>query len=734
MTTLQRYFLLLTTFLLIAIPADTVAQNNVDSLLSQVRANTQTQHDALERVIFTGHSKTYIYFDWSIFDVQLIPAYEEYMFEGYWLKPDSVRIVIKALRNTSSSDSAHIQARIHTDGNLPNPFGYSYNASVLGLDEENEDDSTRHEFPDIIYPFAAGADSAYDYRVAGTIGMNSEQEILDVAVTPKNSNTPAVVGSFLIDAQEEVVVGSDYLVNEAGGILKREFDADPDSKYVRYFLGDINENRHVIMRKALFYSKYWLPETVEEEFYIRILGMKAKVHRTLTFDFYGINIDLPDTTAVRDTVISYQIDPEMETQLIGELEHPERLTPEEEREILAKIGDTFSSMDLYEELFESAALGDEARNIALGLTLGQRGSKVMRYATKLSDNFQYNRVEGLRIDYGLRFTNPGLRNATFAVSGGFGIGDRRGKGEASVVWFPGQSRRWFFEGNAYHTTAFEEDNRLISKGRNTFTSLFLHDDYRDYYYKAGGSFNLGFLPTSNLALKLSWIAQEESNAQNHTSFSLFQWNEPFRWNPSIAEGTNNSVQGRLLLKKNSIQAGLEVEYSSRNRFSSDFNYTRAMADVMWNHRFDRRNQLHMFLFGGTSRGDLPPQRWFDFGGRTFMNYHGNLRGVNYKAFTGDRAAHGTVEYTRTGLGRRTGGSGGFMQILKLTLWTGAGWSKHNETGTTLCEISCVPLQTTNGWYREAGIGIGDRLNIFRVDCILNNRNDHRIQFGWNILR
>lgn len=44
------------------------------------------------------------------------------------------------------------------------------------------------------------------------------------------------------------------------------------------------------------------------------------------------------------------------------------------------------------------------------------------------------------------------------------------------------------------------------------------------------------------------------------------------------------------------------------------------------------------------------------------------------------------------------------------------------------------METTDGIYSEIGIGFGDRLNIMRIDFILNSISKSKLLVSFNILR
>ncbi len=104
------------------------AQVDLETLVKEVQANTQKSYDSIKSVKFTGRSKSFEYINWKMFGMDLVEDYEEYFFEGFWIKPDSIRVKITAMR---SIDSDTVKKRIRFGRALPNPFRFSYNSSAF---------------------------------------------------------------------------------------------------------------------------------------------------------------------------------------------------------------------------------------------------------------------------------------------------------------------------------------------------------------------------------------------------------------------------------------------------------------------------------------------------------------------------------------------------------------------------------------------------------------------------
>jgi len=211
------------------------------TIIKKVQQNSQRSYDEIKSVTFQGHSKTYVYFSYSPFEIKLIPVMEEYYFDGFWMKPDSLRITIKALR-TVEPDTQKI--RYGGMIPLPNPFQFIYDPSALGLQGAMRDSHEVNIWP--LYPFAAGADSVYHYAKINEIGFG-DNKILTVKVTPKKSTIPAVTGKFMIDPNKYVVVGSDVIFNEAASFTRASVRRE--KKRVSLSIGG-SENHKVKTQKA----------------------------------------------------------------------------------------------------------------------------------------------------------------------------------------------------------------------------------------------------------------------------------------------------------------------------------------------------------------------------------------------------------------------------------------------------------------------------------------------------
>lgn len=698
------------------------AQENFNSFISEVQANSQQSYASIKSVTYKGRSKTYAYFGYRPFDIKIVPFLQEYYFDGFWEKPDSIRLVITAERLVNP-DSENV--KINEIMPLPNPFQFLYDPSAFGFKNSQINKEEAQFWP--LYPFANGADSIYSYKKINEIGFD-ENKVITVAVKAKYETIPAVNGIFQVDANKKVVVGSNVVFNEAASFTNPNLKRDKN-KLTLQVTG--SENHTVKTEKALLYGSYWLPRFIEEEFEIHILGMKINIYRIIEFESYFVNPEVVEANEDSLPKISHRINPQLQATLSTQSEYPNKLSPEEQERIISKIEDKFSSLDLYTDLIDS----DEIAREAMKMGLEQRMGPYFKIAQRLSDVAMFNRAEGLRLNYTFNFSNVLIPNSASSLMAGHGFMDKRWKGEAGFLFHLGNKKKVFLESNFYSTIAYEEDRRLISTGKNTFTSLLYKGDYRDYYYKTGGNVGLGYRLTDNLALKLSFVQQKEETAITETTFSLFKHNDRFRLNPEIAEGMFRGLRGTLFFKKHQVDFRCYGEYTDKQYLHSDFSYAFVKAGLSRTFRSGIHNQIHLHLTGAASTGKLSPQRWFDFGGKTFLNYYGNLRSVDYKAFTGDRMAYGIAEYALYGnTFYDMGWKKKILKALKLTAWTGMGWSELSSQTMQFANGIDTPKIITDGMFTEIGLGFGDRFNILRFDIKWNNVSKSKIAFSVNLLR
>ena len=161
--------------------------------------------------------------------------------------------------------------------------------------------------------------------------------------------------------------------------------------------------------------------------------------------------------------------------------------------------------------------------------------------------------------------------------------------------------------------------------------------------------------------------------------------------------------------------------------------------MVWNYNINPVSSLIFTFNGGTSSGTLPPQRWFDFGGKSLFNFYGNLRGVEYKAFTGDKMAFGMLEYSTylvnfIVIPCKLNVLTILKRLIKFNLWTGFGWSQLAEKNRLFAAGINTPGDVTDGTYYEYGIGIAGFYDMFRLDFLRNSISKNKVQISLNVFK
>jgi len=429
-------------------------------LIRDVQIKSQEVYDVIDSVAFEGHTKAHMYFDFKAFDVSMIPYLEEYYFNGFWTKPDSLRLAIHALRvHGQDNDTTEI---LKDWLPLPNPFRFIHDPSSIGMEEAEKADTEDPYWP--LYPFSVGADSLYDYKRTGEI-VFEDNRVWIVDVKTKDPKTPGMTGSFYIDPAQKTVVGSDVIFNEAASIFEPDVTTKKSENSLSFNIGFRGSDNHRIKTKqALFYGTYWLPVEMEEEFEVDFMGFKLNIRREIDFNAYLINPGREEKPALADSgkQIALFRNAELEAELFPESGPDNRLSMEEQEALIRRFEDQIKSMDLYKELFTSELLSEDAA----GMDLEKIGGRQLRTLQNISNVATYNRVEGLGLHYGFSARDL-IPNTSIAVSGAYGFKDKEWEGEAGLFWFPGGQKRFFMEGNAYRSLGFEEDKQQISTIKNS---------------------------------------------------------------------------------------------------------------------------------------------------------------------------------------------------------------------------------------------------------------------------
>lgn len=250
--------------------------------------------------------------------------------------------------------------------------------------------------------------------------------------------------------------------------------------------------------------------------------------------------------------------------------------------------------------------------------------------------FRFNRVEGAYTGYGaaLRFRDavPGL---TLRGHAGWAWSEETVRGGAALEY---RRRRWQAEARAQRALANTNDFRApLDYGSATLPALLYTLDNYDYVDRRLATVALGReLPGprgSVVRAELGIGSDRGESARRHRG--LWAGDSLFRPNRGLDEGRYLRSAAVLDLNPNVSGDFLQPGVGARVR------YERGDGDLDWQ-RLDAqllaRRNLGAFIVGARLAGGVlasdapPPQQLFELG------YENGLRGYDYKAFAGDRAA------------------------------------------------------------------------------------------------
>ncbi|MEA3296636.1 MAG: BamA/TamA family outer membrane protein [candidate division Zixibacteria bacterium] len=277
----------------------------------------------------------------------------------------------------------------------------------------------------------------------------------------------------------------------------------------------------------------------------------------------------------------------------------------------------------------------------------------------LEGSADYNRVDGLYLEPGLRFDDPDSVLPSTWVRGGYAFESERWRFRLGLEQ-PILRRPGLAIGGEYYRELSSEDDWLLDDNENLVFVALVTEDFKDYYESEGGRAYLNFEPHSMVDFTFGYKHEETKWLYAHRHiWSLFGGSKIFRKNFSTIEdtlqdtmiaaidsGTNscltaafdfNTCNPEDRFVKSSWHISGFAEWSSPD-FASDYNYRRyQMAVRRYQHVSHRTMFLLRGIYGG-SDGDLPIHKRFFLGGL------GTLRGYHHKEYTGTRFWMANTEY------------------------------------------------------------------------------------------
>ncbi len=608
----------------------------------------------------------------------------------YWRSDDSLREVITQQKQT---------------GNLPKSMSPSRVQNVINLN----DDTIAMDGFRFIGPTSPDAFNYYDYKLLFTRKMDNF-EVYMIQVIPKSRISPLFKGTIAIAERSYAVI---------------EADLEPNEAYVQPF---VNFSKlHYIESFRLFDNAFWLPThfRLELGLEISLMGIKIPpigIDRDVVIYEYPVNPKLPDSLR---SLSGMSVDSSAK-KIDSTFWKTHDVLP-----MTAEQDSAYQKLDSTQTLEKQFAPSGVAINLLTSFSTG-----VLSYL-----DLAFNRVEAWHI--GVSKTIDMLVNGV-GVRGGaaYGSADHRWKWHAGATWQFGSTighslrlgtaliklseRKWSLSFDAYDQV--DEFPLMLMKDRffNSLSALLAHTDVYDYYSRRGVSASLAYLPASSWRIMLSGLSEREKSLAKNTEYSFFNRSDTYRDNPSIIEGRMSTLTlGATYattvmpgIAKNAFSASASAEYSDPSLYS-DYSFTQfnmklggKISTMNYNLMFPP--SLTVVLNAGTTAGHLPPQRYFSLASNVlFIGEHGTLRGVGGCEFYGDRYMVCSAEYNfRRAPFVLTGIKWLYESKLELILIAAAARTWFSDR---VLQVPRFTVYDTGDWYYEAGIGLSNILDIFRVD-------------------
>jgi len=261
--------------------------------------------------------------------------------------------------------------------------------------------------------------------------------------------------------------------------------------------------------------------------------------------------------------------------------------------------------------------------------------------------FRYNRVQGLFLGLEVPKSISGKENiVSLHGFAGYGIKEKKWRYQLGIDRYLFNQRDYRFElGIKFYDLADTRDEWLITPLENTLSSLFLHEDFQDFYRRKGFETHMSQNWTIFVKGSLIYRSDDYESLQKKTEWAIFGGNKKFRDNPFIDEGKMNSLIGELYFDtrndhefpSSGLYGKLSMEMSN-SKINSDFLFNQYLLEYRQYFPISRGERIDVRLKLGSSEKNLPLQKLFELGGLS------SLRGFEYKEFTGDRLILTNIEY------------------------------------------------------------------------------------------
>ncbi len=639
-----------------------IAEDPAIEIIRKAISNKRRWMDKLNSYKFEAFTRATIYSDTTVAGIS-----ESYT-DGYWQRGDTLREVVKQKRQTENV-----------------AFGANF-AAVRQIANFNEDEVRLVGYT-FVGPTAPSALDNYDYKLL-RIFDRGNYDIYEIQMKPKSRVKPLFEGIIHIADYTYAVMGLDVRPNDAFNI---PFVNDLKLDYSQQF--------------SLYDDEFWMPTNVRIKggFKIGFAGFKFP---KFTFEQTSVLYDYYTNTAIPDTIFKK---PRLTVDSSAVVYDS---TFWKQNEVLPL---TMNEQAAYDSLDSAKSFAVQFKPSGIAITLGSDTSGFLNYLQYIDARF--NRVEGFF--FGGKYQIDSVTNST-AVKGtaGYGFSDNIFKMNFWGTQFFDEKRNYGFGFEIYRKLDNSPDGNFYHPLLNSLTSLIGRNDYRDYFLASGWRVFSVLKPINNLKFEIGFNSEWHKSLFVNSDFSFISLGKNYRNNPPIIDGKISSFTFRSRIGQEPVFLNLipidaieiSIEHTKPSVLKSNFDFTSYSFTTTYN--FKTFLQSHLFspvmrfaLSAGSSVGKLPPQKLFTLDSRlSGIAPFGVLKTAGVKEFVGDKFVLLNAEHN-------------FRSIPFLALGIPFFYKRHTELilHGSVAQTWLNKTSVTNGWYYEAGIGIGKVLDIIRLD-------------------
>ena len=648
-----------------------VAEDPAIDIIRKAIANKRKWMDSLQTYKFSAFTRQVLRRDTAIASIT-----ESYT-TGYMLMGDTLREIVNQKRQTENIPGTENFAAVHRIVNFNEDEIHLFTVNTSGK-------SSSFSF---IGPTAPNALDYYDYKLISTSVINGI-EIYKIQMRPKSKLRPLFEGIITIADETFAVMGVDLKPNET---LTFPFLKDIELRYRQQY--------------ALFNKIFWMPidNRINGGLSISLLGIsmpRIGIETTSSLYDYEINITIPDSILKKNPLTMDSSAVKYDSVFWAENEVLP-LTEEEKQSYK-----TLDSTQTLEKQFKPSGplmmLAEQSENFSLN-----------------NIDARFNRVEGFYLGGKVKLDSL-LPSITIQGKAGYSFSAQLFQYGVSGIIYGSNKRKFGIGADIRRSVENFPDGGYYSPFSISLMALIDKNDYRDYYLSSGWSLFIQYNPSRKVSGEIKYNEDRQRSLDNATDYSIFSREKVYRNNPEIHEGLFRTLQLKFRLGEPSTPLDIvsrnalefEMEHSIPKSFGLNFFslYTRysVLLDVNFNTFAPSLlfpPNLRIRTFSGYAHGVLPPQRLFYIDSRA-SGYapYGVLKGAQVKEFWGDRAVAVFIEHNFRSVP--------FLLLnIPFLYRNGIELIVHGSVIQTWLNTT----STSNGWYKELGIGVSRIFDLFRVD-------------------